>query len=143
MFWLYLVAFAVAVVTALALLLFWFVHWLANREPYGAFVRLSTRQKLTFFRLLLRDREKRVPLYVKVVPIALVIYLSIPFDIIPDFVPVLGYLDDVAIVLVSLFLVMRLLPRPVVLDLLDQAKGISKLHRSVEKAEQPSEEVAV
>ena len=44
---------------------------------------------------------RQIPLYVKLIPIALVIYLSIPFDIIPDFVPVLGYLDDVALALLA------------------------------------------
>lgn len=126
MFWLYLVISAAAGLTALALILFWYVRWLAGREPYGTFMKLNVRQKLAFFRLLLRDRDRQVPLYVKIIPIALVIYLLIPFDIIPDFVPVIGYLDDVAIALVALVLIIRFSPRAVVLELLNQARGVDR-----------------
>jgi uncharacterized membrane protein YkvA (DUF1232 family) len=68
-------------------------------------------------------RDRQIPPYVKLIPVALVVYLSIPFDIIPDFVPVLGYLDDVALALLALVLIIKLTPRPVVLDLLRQAQG--------------------
>ena len=123
MFWLYLTIAIVVGLILFSLALYWLIRWLGKREPYGTFLRLRTRQKLSFFRLLLRDRERQVPLYVKLIPVALVIYLSIPFDIIPDFVPVLGYLDDVALALLALVLIIKLTPRPVVLDLLRQAYG--------------------
>ena len=122
MFWLYLAIIIVVGLVVSSLLLFGLIRWLARREPYSTFMRLRTRRKLTFFRLMLRD--KRVPLYVKAIPIALVVYLSIPFDIIPDFIPVLGYLDDVAIALLALALVIKLSPWPVLVELLDQAKGM-------------------
>lgn len=122
MFWLKVTIAVLGGIVLLALLIFWAVRWLGRREPYGTFLRLRTRHKLRFFRLLLRDREGRIPWYVKLIPIILVIYLSIPFDIIPDFVPVLGYLDDVAIALFALVLVMKLTPGEAVLDILRQAQ---------------------
>jgi uncharacterized membrane protein YkvA (DUF1232 family) len=121
--WLYLAIAIIVGIILFSLALYWLIRWLGKREPYGTFLRLRTRQKLTFFRLLLRDRTRQVPLYVKLIPVALVIYLSIPFDIIPDFVPVLGYLDDVTLALLALVLIIKLTPRPVVLDLLRQAHG--------------------
>jgi uncharacterized membrane protein YkvA (DUF1232 family) len=78
-------------------------------------MRLRTRQKIRFFRLLVID--KRVPRRVKAMPIALIPYLAMPFDLIPDFTPVLGYVDDVAIVLRAFALVIHLTPRPVFEDL--------------------------
>ena len=84
-------------------------------------MRLRTRRKLTFFWLGLMD--KRVPFYVKAIPVLLVPYLASPIDLIPDFIPVLGYLDDVAIVLLALALMMKLTPRAVVLDLIQQAEA--------------------
>jgi uncharacterized membrane protein YkvA (DUF1232 family) len=123
LFWLYLAIVIIVGIILFSLALYWLICWLGKREPYGAFLRLRTRQKLTFFRLLLRDRDRQIPLYVKLIPVVLVIYLSIPFDIIPDFVPVLGYLDDVALALLALVLIIKLTPRPVVLDLLRQAHG--------------------
>jgi uncharacterized membrane protein YkvA (DUF1232 family) len=119
-FWLYLAVIIVVGLVVASLLLFSLVRWLTRREPYGTFMRLRTRRKLTFFRLMLGDT--RIPFYVKAIPIGLVAYLSIPFDIIPDFVPVLGYLDDVAIALLALVLIIKLSPRQVVTELLQKAE---------------------
>ena len=123
MLWLYLTAAAVVGLVLFSLPLYWIVRWLSRRDPYSAFMSLRTRSKLRFFQLLLRDKKHRVPFYVKLIPVALVVYLSIPFDIIPDFVPVLGYLDDVALALLALALIIRLVPRPVLLELLREAQG--------------------
>lgn len=121
MFWLYLTISILATLAFLSAVLYWFVKWLSGVEPYATFIRMRTRHKLRFFRMLLRDENKRVPWYVKSIPVILVLYLSMPFDIIPDFVPVLGYLDDVAIALLALVLVIKLTPRDAVLDLLKDA----------------------
>jgi uncharacterized membrane protein YkvA (DUF1232 family) len=122
-FWWYVVLAVVAGIIAGSLLTWWYIRWLGKREPYGAFLRLRTRRKITFFRLLLRDRHKQVPIYVKAIPILLVVYLSIPFDLIPDFVPVLGYLDDVALAMFALVLIIKLTPRQAVLGMLEEAQG--------------------
>jgi uncharacterized membrane protein YkvA (DUF1232 family) len=89
---------------------------LEKGEPYCSFLHLRTRSKVRFFRLLAGD--VRVPRRVKALPFLLLPYLAMPFDLIPDFIPVLGYLDDVAIVLGVFALVIRLTPRYVVDDLL-------------------------
>ncbi|HLF05412.1 MAG TPA: DUF1232 domain-containing protein [Dehalococcoidia bacterium] len=123
MFWSYVALSVVAGIILGSLLTLWYIRWLGKREPYGTFLRLRTRRKVTFFRLLLQDKQKQVPLYVKAIPILLVIYLSIPFDLVPDFVPVLGYLDDVALAMLALVLIIKLTPRPAVLAMLQQANG--------------------
>ena len=122
MFWLKVTIAVLGGIVLFSLLTFWVVRWLGKREPYGTFLRMRTRHKLRFFRLLLRDEDGKIPWYVKVIPVVLVIYLAIPFDIIPDFVPVLGYLDDVAIALFALVLVMKLTPRQVVMEVLRRAQ---------------------
>jgi uncharacterized membrane protein YkvA (DUF1232 family) len=96
--------------------LYAFSKFLEKRVPYGSFIHLRTRQKIRFFRLLISD--KRVPRPVKALPILLIPYLAMPFDLIPDFIPVLGYVDDVAIVLGLFALVIRLSPRSVIDDIL-------------------------
>lgn len=47
-------------------------------------------------------RDDRVPAQAKVALTALMAYLATPFDLIPDFIPLLGYLDDVAVAAVAL-----------------------------------------
>ena len=48
--------------------------------------------------LYLAARDPRVPWYAKVVALAVAAYALSPIDLIPDFIPVLGYLDDAVIV---------------------------------------------
>src|SRR5262245_48470606 len=55
-------------------------------------------------------RDPRVPWYAKVVAAAVAAYAFSPIDLIPDFVPVLGYLDDIIIVPAGILLTVRLIP---------------------------------
>ena len=96
------------------------LRWLGKREPYSNFIKLRTRRKLTFVRLMMGD--DRVPMYVKFIPVLLLLYLTSPIDLVPDFIPVLGYLDDVVIALLALALIIKLTSGPVVLDLLQRAQ---------------------
>lgn len=73
--------------------------------------KLSMGRKFRLAARLARDR--RVPVPVRLIPPALVLYLAMPIDIIPDFIPVLGYLDDVLVVLVAAGLLLKFVGRPV------------------------------
>jgi uncharacterized membrane protein YkvA (DUF1232 family) len=55
-------------------------------------------------------RDPRVPWYAKLLAAAVAAYALSPIDLIPDFVPVLGYLDDVIIVPVGILLTVRMIP---------------------------------
>ena len=113
--------FIMAVVAGLfALTAILMLRWLGRREPYSNFIKLRNRRKLTFVRLIMGD--DRVPMYVKIIPVLLMLYLTSPIDLVPDFIPVLGYLDDLVIALVALALIIRLTSGPVVQDLLQRAK---------------------
>ena len=113
---------AIAVVSLALLIIpamYFGVKALQRREPYATVLKLRARQKLRFFRLALSD--PRVPRRVKVIPLILVLYLLMPFDLIPDFIPVLGYLDDVALIAVALALMVKLMPLEVVMDLAQES----------------------
>src|ERR1700682_1297670 len=58
-------------------------------------------------------KDKRTAMIAKLPAIASVIYLLSPIDLIPDFIPFFGYLDDIIIVPLLLNLSIRLLPREV------------------------------
>ena len=60
--------------------------------------------------LYLASRDPRVPWYAKALAIAVAGYAVSPIDLIPDFIPVLGYLDDLIIVPLGILLVVRLIP---------------------------------
>ena len=60
-------------------------------------------------------RDPRTPWYAKVLALAVAAYALSPIDLIPDFIPVIGYLDDVAIIPLGVLLVVRVIP-PEVMD---------------------------
>ncbi|MBR1125097.1 DUF1232 domain-containing protein [Bradyrhizobium lablabi] len=60
--------------------------------------------------LYLASRDRRVPWYAKALAIVVAGYALSPIDLIPDFVPILGYLDDVILVPAGIWLVVRLIP---------------------------------
>lgn len=60
--------------------------------------------------LYLAARDPRVPWYAKALAVAVAAYALSPIDLIPDFVPVLGFLDDVIVVPAGIALVIWLIP---------------------------------
>ena len=66
--------------------------------------------------LYLCSRDPRVPWHAKALAIFVAAYALSPIDLIPDFVPVLGYLDDVILVPVGIWLVVRLIPAHVMAE---------------------------
>ena len=71
--------------------------------------------------IYLASRDPRVPWYAKAVGIAVAAYALSPIDLIPDFIPVLGYLDDLIIVPLGIALVVRLIPSDVMAEHRTQA----------------------
>lgn len=61
----------------------------------------------------LAARDPRVPWYAKWMALVVAAYALSPIDLIPDFIPVLGYLDDIVIVPLGILLVVRLIPSEV------------------------------
>ncbi len=94
----------------------WVARWLGKKEPYAGFMGLPIRGKLAFFRLLLKDR--RVPLYLKVLALVVIAYVVSPIDLMPGIA-----LDDIALTILALALIIKLTPRPVVLDLVQKAQS--------------------
>jgi uncharacterized membrane protein YkvA (DUF1232 family) len=60
--------------------------------------------------LYIAGRDPRTPWHAKAVAIAVAAYAISPIDLIPDFIPVLGYLDDLIIVPLGIMLAVRLIP---------------------------------
>jgi uncharacterized membrane protein YkvA (DUF1232 family) len=66
--------------------------------------------------LYLAARDPRVPWYAKALALAVAAYALSPIDLIPDFIPVLGYLDDLIIVPLGIAAVIRLVPPDVMAE---------------------------
>lgn len=74
--------------------------------------------------LWLAARDPRVPWYAKALAGAVAAYALSPIDLIPDFIPVLGYLDDLLIVPLGIWAAVKLIPRPIMADL--RAKAVEQ-----------------
>jgi uncharacterized membrane protein YkvA (DUF1232 family) len=70
----------------------------------------AEKLKTETYALYLAYRDPRVPWYVKVFIAVIVGYALSPIDLIPDFIPVLGYVDDLVIIPVGVFLALRMIP---------------------------------
>lgn len=87
-------------------------------ESWMQRLRTSARAtKRDVLALYLAARDARVPWYAKVLAVATAAYALSPLDLIPDFIPVLGYLDDLIIVPLGIMLAVRLIPAPIMADL--------------------------
>ena len=64
----------------------------------------------------LASRDPRVPWYVKALAIAVAAYALSPIDLIPDFIPIVGYLDDLVIVPFGVWLVISLTPAEIMAE---------------------------
>jgi uncharacterized membrane protein YkvA (DUF1232 family) len=61
-------------------------------------------------------RDPRVPWYARVFALCVVAYAVSPIDLIPDFVPVLGYLDDLVLVPLGIALAIRMIPADILAE---------------------------
>ena len=66
--------------------------------------------------IYLAARSPRVPWHAKIIAIAVAGYALSPVDLIPDFIPVLGYVDDLIIVPLGIWLVLSLIPEEVMAE---------------------------
>ena len=76
-------------------------------------------------------RDPQAPVGARILAGVVAAYALSPIDLIPDFIPVLGYLDDLLIVPLGLLLVMRLMPREVLANARIQADAMLARPRSL------------
>ncbi len=96
------------------------------------FLALSTRAKIDFGKTLMSDPD--VPLLDKVALGIVVGYLALPFDLIPDFIPVIGQLDDLLIVSLALILLVKTIPN----DVFDAAVARAERGQELRKIAAPA-----
>jgi uncharacterized membrane protein YkvA (DUF1232 family) len=102
--------------------------WVSLIKSIGVFVGLVERlkkwagiMKRDILALYLAGRDPRVPWYAKALAIATAAYALSPIDLIPDFIPVIGYLDDFIILPAAIWFTVWLIPDKIMDELRDQA----------------------
>ena len=94
--------------------------WLASTKQW------ARRIKQDVIALWIAGRDPRTPLAAKILAGAVAAYALSPIDLIPDFIPVLGYLDDIIIVPLGILLVVKLVPAELMAEFRAEAVRRSK-----------------
>ncbi len=76
----------------------------------------ARRLKTETYALYLAARDPRTPWYAKALVLLIVAYAMSPIDLIPDFIPVLGYLDDLLIVPAGIAIALTMIPAEAMAD---------------------------
>ncbi len=91
------------------------------------------RLKAEIHALYLAYRDPRVPLYARVFAALVVGYAFSPIDLIPDPIPVLGYLDDLVLIPLGAALAIRMIPDPVLAECREKARWTSRESKPVSR----------
>ena len=90
-------------------------------------IKVWTRNlKKQVFILYFAYKDNRVPWYAKLFAACVVAYAFSPIDLIPDFIPILGYIDDVIIVPLGIMLALKMIQESVITDCEEKAEELMK-----------------
>ena len=92
-------------------------------EKINAWAKNFKRQ---IFILYFAYKDGRVHWYAKVFTACVVAYAFSPIDLIPDFIPILGYLDDIIIVPLGIMFALKMIPKSVISDCEVKAEEMMK-----------------
>jgi uncharacterized membrane protein YkvA (DUF1232 family) len=94
----------------------------------------ARRLKHEVYALYLAYRDPRVPWYARLFAAGVVAYAFSPIDLIPDFIPVLGYLDDLVLVPIGIWLALKMIPAEVMADCRVRAADAIRQGKPVNRA---------
>jgi uncharacterized membrane protein YkvA (DUF1232 family) len=97
------------------------------RRHLQAWAKRTKRDGVT---LWFAGKNRRTPWYAKALGLFVVAYALSPIDLIPDFIPVLGYVDDVLLLPVLIWLAIRLLPADVLQECRHEADDWMEANRA-------------
>jgi uncharacterized membrane protein YkvA (DUF1232 family) len=89
----------------------------------GRLKRWAQRFRVEVYALYLAYKNPRVPWYARAFAAVVVAYAFSPIDLIPDPIPVLGYLDDLVIIPLGVALAIKMIPPQVLAECRDEARG--------------------
>lgn len=95
--------------------------------------QLARVLKIEVYALYLASKDPRVPLYAKVFAACVVGYAFSPIDLIPDPIPILGYLDDLVLIPLGVMLAIKMIPSVVLVECRDQAREVMKQGKPVNR----------
>lgn len=92
-------------------------------EPIKKIRDWAKKLKQQLVMLHLAYKDKRTPWVAKVLIFIIIAYALSPIDLIPDFIPIIGYLDDLILLPIGIYFAVRLIPKNVKKECLVKAKN--------------------
>jgi uncharacterized membrane protein YkvA (DUF1232 family) len=89
--------------------------------------------KVEVYAIYLAYRDPRVPLYARLFAACLVGYAFSPIDLIPDPIPILGYLDDLVLIPLGVWLALKMIPPEVMAECREKAQEVMRQGKPVNK----------
>ncbi|MGH9966801.1 MAG: YkvA family protein [Pyrinomonadaceae bacterium] len=86
------------------------------KETFAKWKQGARQLKAETYALYLACRDARTPWYAKLCAACVVGYAFSPIDLIPDFIPILGYLDDLLLIPLGISLVLKMIPKQVMVE---------------------------
>jgi uncharacterized membrane protein YkvA (DUF1232 family) len=99
----------------------------------NAWKACATQLRTELYALYLAYRDPRTPWYARIAAAVVVGYAFSPIDLIPDFIPVLGYLDDLLLLPVGVLLALKLIPAAVMQESREKAREAAAQGKPVNK----------
>jgi uncharacterized membrane protein YkvA (DUF1232 family) len=90
--------------------------------------------KIQVYAIYLAYRDPRVPLYARIFAACVVGYAFSPLDLIPDPIPILGYLDDLVLVPLGVRLALKMIPAEVMAECEEKSREVMRQGKPVNKA---------
>ncbi len=91
-------------------------------EPVGALKQRAEELKINLYAVYLAYKDPRVPWYARVFAACVVGYAFSPIDLVPDFIPVLGYLDDLVLIPLGVAATLKMIPKDVLAEYRQKAQ---------------------
>lgn len=104
------------------------------KQAVETWKRRAREFKIQVYALYLAYRDPRVPWYARVWAACVVGYAFSPIDLIPDPIPVLGYLDDLVIVPLGVALALKMIPGEVLAECYQQSHEVMKQGQPINRA---------
>ena len=118
---------------SLAAFLFWRIQRSDEKKLAKRIAKLPFLDKISLAGSLISD--DRIPIAPRIIALALVLYIASPIDLIPDFIPVIGYFDDILIVLVGAGLLLRSVPRHILEEHVERYEEKARNARDLQGAQ--------
>ncbi len=90
------------------------------------FKNWAAKLKHNLVAMYLVYKDPRLSWWVRIFTICVVGYAFSPIDLIPDFIPIIGYLDDLILVPIGIYFALKMIPKDIFAECLEQAKSMDR-----------------